>query len=84
MIVFLIPILYALAVLIGPKVCDCSFRLHTLLFLFPTHLGPLVLYLDSRRTITNAQGSPLIVATGSREFCPKREDNVMASSSISC
>jgi hypothetical protein len=33
-------------------------------FPFPTHLGPLDLYLDSHRTIANAHGSPLIVATG--------------------
>jgi len=31
-------------VLIEPKVRDCSFRLHTTLP-FPTHLGPLDLYL---------------------------------------
>jgi hypothetical protein len=39
------------------KVRDCSFRLHTLLF--PTHLGPLDLYLDSHRSIGNTHGSPL-------------------------
>jgi len=32
------------AMLIEPKVRDCSFRLHTTLP-FPTHLGPLDLYL---------------------------------------
>jgi hypothetical protein len=31
----------------------------TLLFPFPTHLGPLDLYLDSHRTIANTHGSPL-------------------------
>jgi len=41
------------------KVRDCSFRLHTLLFSFPTHLGPSDLYLDSHRTIANTHGSPL-------------------------
>jgi hypothetical protein len=44
--------------LIEPKVRDCSFRLHTTLP-FPTHLGPLDLYLDSHRSIANTRGSPL-------------------------
>jgi len=52
----------SIILLIEPKVRDCSFRLHTTLP-FPTHLGPLDLYLDSHRSIANAYGSPLIVAT---------------------
>jgi len=47
-----------LLLLIEPKVRDCSFRLHTTLP-FPTHLGPLDLYLDSHRSIANTHGSPL-------------------------
>jgi hypothetical protein len=49
---------YLRGVLIEPKVRDCSFRLHTTLP-FPTHLGPLDLYLDSHRSIDNTRGSPL-------------------------
>jgi len=41
------------------KVRHCSFRLHTLLFPFPMHLGPLDLYLDSHLSIANTHGSPL-------------------------
>jgi len=56
---------HTLRVLIN-KVRDCSFRLHTLLFPFPTHLGPLDLYRDSHRSIANTHGSPLHYR--SREF----------------
>jgi len=35
----------SLSLVLIDKVRDCSFRLHTLLTPFPTHLGPLDLYL---------------------------------------